>query len=56
MRAAGPKAAVGGGTQYCNAHGGFTRCHHEDCSKAVARAPGSVYCTVCLQRERPDDA
>jgi hypothetical protein len=51
-----PKAAAGGGTQHCKAHGGGKRCQQEDCSKSVAKAPGSVYCTLCLQREQPDDA
>jgi hypothetical protein len=43
-------------TMHCIAHGGGKRCQHEGCSKAVAKAPGSVYCRVCLQREQPDDA
>jgi hypothetical protein len=40
-------------TQHCQAHGGGKRCQQEGCSKPVARGPGSVYCTLCLQ---PDDA
>jgi hypothetical protein len=50
------KSAQTGGTPHCQAHGGGKRCQKEGCSKAVARAPGSVYCTLCLQREQPDDA
>ena len=48
-------AVKGGGTQHCQARGGGRRCQHEGCSKS-ARAPGSVYCRLCLQREQPDDA
>jgi hypothetical protein len=48
-----PKSAQTGGTQHCQAYGGGKRCQQEGCSKPVARGPGSVYCTLCLQ---PDDA
>jgi hypothetical protein len=53
-----PKAAATGGTPNCKAHGGGRRCQHEGCSKAVARAPGSTLCTLCLRRTQPqpDDA
>jgi hypothetical protein len=47
--------AQGGGTQHCQAHRGGRRCQQEGCSKPVAKAAGSVYCTLCLQREQPDD-
>jgi hypothetical protein len=50
-----PKAAQAGGTQHCQTHGGGRRCQQEDCSKPVAKAPGSVYCRLCLHREQPDD-
>ena len=50
------KGAASSGTQRCRAHGGGKRCKHEGCSKPVVRAPGSVYCRLCLQREQPDDA
>jgi hypothetical protein len=50
------KAAQGGGTPHCKAHGWGKRCQHQGCNKTVAHAPGSVYCTLCLQREQPDDA
>jgi hypothetical protein len=43
-------------TPHCQAHRGGKRCQHAGCTKKVARAPGSVYCTLCLQREQPDDA
>jgi hypothetical protein len=46
------KAAVIGGMD-CVAHGGVTRCQQEDCSKPVDQAPGSVYCTLCLQLAQP---
>jgi hypothetical protein len=38
-------------TLHCQAHGGGRRCQQEGCTKPVARAPGSVYCTLCLQRD-----
>jgi hypothetical protein len=44
------------GAPHRKAHGGGKRCQHEGCFKSVTRAPGSVYCTLCLQREQPDDA
>jgi hypothetical protein len=51
-----PKAAATGGTRHCVAHGGGRRCQKEGCCKAVFYAPGSVYCRLCLQRDKPDDA
>jgi hypothetical protein len=54
-RRAAPKSARGD-TQYCQALGGGRRCQHEGCTKAVAKAAGSVYCTLCLQREQPGNA
>jgi hypothetical protein len=51
-----PKAAATGGTPHCKAHGAGKRCRQEGCSKSVAKAPGSVYCKLCLQREQTDDA
>jgi hypothetical protein len=53
------KAAQGGGTQHCVAHGGGKRCEQEGCTKPVARAAGSVLCTLCLRgaaQPPPDDA
>ena len=50
------KAAQSGGTPHCLAHGGGKRCQQEGCTKAVAKAAGSTLCTLCLQREQPDDA
>jgi hypothetical protein len=38
-----------GGTLHCIAHGGGRRCQQQGCSKAVARAPGSTLCTLCLR-------
>jgi hypothetical protein len=45
------------GTQHCTAHGGGRRCQQPGCSKPVARAPGSVLCSLCLRtsaEEQPD--
>jgi hypothetical protein len=39
----------------CQAHGGGRRCQKEGCSKHVAKAPGSVYCRLCLQSEQPEE-
>ena len=45
--------ARSGGTPHCIAHGGGRRCQQEGCSKAVARAPGSTLCTLCLRATQP---
>jgi hypothetical protein len=44
------------GTPHCIAHGGGRRCQHAGCSKAVAKAAGSMYCRLCHQGVQPDDA
>jgi hypothetical protein len=41
-----------GGTQHCQAHGGGRRCQKQG-SKAVARGPGSMLCTLCLRAAQP---
>jgi hypothetical protein len=38
---------------HCLAHGGGRRCQKEGCSKSVAHAPGSVFCTPCLRGTLP---
>jgi hypothetical protein len=47
-----PKSAQGS-TLHCKAHGGGRRCQHEGCFKSVAKAPGSVFCTLCLRGTQP---
>jgi hypothetical protein len=44
------KAAVTGGTPFCQAHGGGRRCQQEGCSKPVARAPGCVLHALSTER------
>jgi hypothetical protein len=45
-----PKAAQTSGSQHCQAHGGGRLCQKEGCSKAVTRAPGSVYIADSVYR------
>jgi hypothetical protein len=50
---AGCTKSAQGGKPHCSAHGGGRRFQQQGCSKSVARAPGSVYCTLCLRRTQP---